>query len=57
MKLLVMIFFLHKPLSILCPNIFLNTLFSNILNLFYFLNVGEHFLHPYKTVGKKYLQF
>jgi len=43
--------FLHSPVSsyLLDPNIFLETLFSNIFSLRSFLNVSEHVSHPYKT--------
>jgi len=46
--------FLHSPvtLSISGPNILLNTLFSNTLNLRFSLNVSDHVSHPYKTKGK-----
>ena len=38
--------------SLLSPNILLNTLFSNTLNLCSSLNVSNHVSHPYKTRGK-----
>jgi hypothetical protein len=46
--------FLQPPvtLSVLGPNILLSTLFSNILNLCYSLNVRDQVSHPYKTTGK-----
>ena len=46
--------FLHSPvtLSILGPNILLNTLFSNTLSLHSSLNVGDQVSHPYKSTGK-----
>jgi hypothetical protein len=36
----------------LSPNILLNTLFSNTLNLRSSLNVSDWVWHPYKTTGK-----
>ena len=49
--------FLHSPatLSLLGPNIFVNTLFSNTLSLRSSLNVTNQVSHPYKTKTK--LQF
>ena len=46
--------FLHSPVtsSILGPNIFLNTRFSNTLSLRVSLNVIDQVSHPYKTTGK-----
>ena len=46
--------FLHSPVtpSLLGPNIFLNTLFSNTLSLRSSLNVSDQVSHPYKTTGK-----
>ena len=46
--------FLHSlvTLSLLGPNIILNTLFSNILNLRSSLNVSDQVSHPYTTTGK-----
>ena len=46
--------FLHSPItsSLLGPNIFLNTLFSNTLRLRSSLNVSDQVSHPYKTTGK-----
>ena len=46
--------FLHSPVtsSLLSPNILLNTLFSNTLNLRSFLNVSDQISHPYKTTRK-----
>ena len=45
--------FLYSPVtsSLLAPNIFLNTLFSN-LSLRSSLNVNDQVSHPYKTTGK-----
>jgi hypothetical protein len=39
-------------LSLLCSNIFLNILFSNILNLRSSLNVKDQVSHPHKTTDK-----
>ena len=46
--------FLQSPVtsSLLGPNIFLNTLFSNTLSLRSSLNVSDQVSHPYKTTGK-----
>ena len=46
--------FLHYPVtsSLLGPNILLNTLFSNTLNLRSSLNISDQVSHPYKTKGK-----
>ena len=46
--------FLHSPvtLSLLGPNIFLSTLFSNILSLRSSLNVSNQVSHPYRTTDK-----
>ena len=46
--------FLHSLVtsSLLGPNIFLNTLFSNTLSLRSSLNVSDQVSHPYKTTGK-----
>ena len=46
--------FLQSPVtpSLLGPNILLNTLFSNTLNLCSSLNVSDQVSHPYKTTGK-----
>ena len=46
--------FLHSPviLSVLSPNILLNTLFSNALSLRSSLNVSDQVSRPYKTTGK-----
>ena len=46
--------FLHSPVtsSLLGPNILLSTLFSNILNLRFCLNVSDQVSLPYKTTGK-----
>ena len=43
--------FLHSPVtsSLLGPNTFLNTLFSNTLSLRSSLNVSDQVSHPYKT--------
>ena len=45
---------LHYPVtsSLLGPNIFLNTMFSNTLSFLSFLNVSDQVSHPYKTTGK-----
>jgi hypothetical protein len=44
----------HYPvtLSILCPNILLNTLFSNTLNPCSSSSMSDQVKHPYKTTGK-----
>jgi hypothetical protein len=39
-------------LSLLGPNIFLSTLFSNVLSLNSSLSVSDQVSHPYKTTGK-----
>ena len=46
--------FLHSTvtLSLLGPNILLNSLFSNTLSLRSSLNVSDQVSHPYKTTGK-----
>jgi hypothetical protein len=46
--------FLHSAVtpSLLAPNVPLNTLFSNTLNLGYSFNVSDQDSHPYKTTGK-----
>jgi hypothetical protein len=46
--------FLHSHVtpSLLGPNTFLNTLFSNTLNLRSYLNVSDQVSHPYKITGK-----
>ena len=46
--------FLHFPVSssLLDPNIFLSTLFSNTVSLLSSLNVCEHVSHPYNTTGR-----
>ena len=46
--------FLHSPVtsSLLASNIFLNTLFSNTLNLRSSLDVSDQVAHPYKTTGR-----
>jgi len=46
--------FLHSPVtsSLLGPNIFLNTLFSNTINLRSSLNVSDQVSQQYKTAGK-----
>ena len=46
--------FLHSLVasSLLGPNIFLNTLFSNTISLRPSLNLSDHVSHPYKTTGK-----
>jgi hypothetical protein len=48
--------FLHSPvtLSLLGPNIHLNTLFANTLNLRSSVNVSDQVSHPHKTTGKIY---
>jgi len=38
--------------SLLGPNIFLNTMFSNTLSFLSPLNVSDQVSHPYKTTGK-----
>ena len=45
--------FLHSPVasSLLGPNTFLNTLFSNTLSLRSSLNVSDQVSHPYRTTG------
>jgi hypothetical protein len=40
--------------SVFSPNILLNTLFSNTLNLCSSLNVRDQVSHPYRTKGKNY---
>ena len=46
--------FLHSPVnsSLLGPNILLNTILSNTLNLYSSRNVSDQISHPYKTRGK-----
>jgi hypothetical protein len=46
--------FLHSPVtsSLVGPNIFLSTLFSNNLSLCSSLNVRVQVSHPYKTTGR-----
>jgi len=46
--------FLHSLVtsSLLGPNTFLNTLFSNTLSLRFSLNVSDQVSHPYKTTSK-----
>ena len=46
--------FLHSPVtySLLGPDIFLNPLFSNTLNLRSPINVSDQVPYPYKTTGK-----
>jgi hypothetical protein len=46
--------FLQSPvtLSLFGPNILLNNLFSNTLNLWSSLNVRDQVSHPYRTTGK-----
>jgi hypothetical protein len=46
--------YLHSPvtLSLIGPNILLNTRFSNILSLRSSLSVSDQVSHPYKTTGK-----
>ena len=45
---------LHSPvtLSLLGPNILLNTIFSNTLSFLSSLNVNDQVSHPHKTTGK-----
>ena len=45
---------LHSPftLSLLGPNILLNTIFSNTLSFLSSLNVSDQASHPYKSTGK-----
>ena len=44
----------HSPVtsSLLGPNIFLNTLFSNNLSFLSYRSVNDHVSHPYKTTDK-----
>ena len=51
--------FLYSPLtsSLLEPNILLNTLFSNSLNLPSSLNVNNQVSYPYKTRGKMIVRY
>ena len=52
-KLSIMSFFHSSVTSyLLGPNFLLNTLFSNIRSLCFFLNVSDQVSHPYKTRGK-----
>ena len=44
----------HFTSSLLCPNILLNTLFSDTLNLRSSLNVTDQVSHPYTTTGQNY---
>ena len=46
--------FLHSPFtsSLVGPNIYLSTQFSNTLSLCFSLNVSDQVSHPYKTTGK-----
>ena len=46
--------FLHSPVtsSLLGPNIFLNTMFSNTLSFLSSRSVNDQVSHPYKTTGK-----
>ena len=46
---------LHSPVtsSLLSPNMFLRTLFSNTLSLRFSFNVRDQVSHPYKTAGRK----
>jgi hypothetical protein len=50
-KLLIMQFS-PLPYYLFDPNVLLNTLFSDTLNLRSSFNVSEHVSHPYKTTGK-----
>jgi hypothetical protein len=45
---------LHTPVtsSLLCPNIFLNILFSNTMSLSSSPNISDQVSHPYKTTDK-----
>jgi fumarate reductase subunit D len=45
---------LYSPVtsSLLCPNILLNTLFSNSLGFLSSPNISDQVSHPYKTIGK-----
>jgi hypothetical protein len=54
MKLSSLCNFLQSPVSssLLDPKIHLRTLFSNILILCFFLNVGDQVSCPYKTTGR-----
>ena len=51
--------FLHYPVisSLLAPNIFLSTLFSNTLNLCSCLNVRGQVSQPFNTTGNTYNSF
>ena len=44
---------LHSPVtsSLLCPNILLNTMFSNTLSFLFSRNVNDRVSHPYKTTN------
>ena len=46
--------FLHSPVtsSLLCPNVFLSTLFSYTFSLCSSLSVSDQVSHPHKTTGK-----
>jgi hypothetical protein len=46
--------FIQSPVtsSLLGPNIYLSTLFSNTLSLCPSLKVRDHVSHPYRTTGK-----
>jgi len=50
--------FLHcsVPSSLLGPNVFLSTVFSNTLSLHSFRNVSDHVSRPCKTTGKIIVQ-
>jgi hypothetical protein len=47
----------HVTSSLLGPNILLSTLFSNTLNQCSSLNVKDQVSHPYKTTGKRKLNY
>jgi hypothetical protein len=51
---LLVMHFVHPPASssLFSPNIFLGTIFSNILSLCSSLNVRNQFSHPYRSTGK-----
>ncbi|KAJ4434021.1 hypothetical protein ANN_16340 [Periplaneta americana] len=53
MRAVVLCNFLHSPVtsSLLAPNIFLRTLFSNALNLCFSLKVRVQVSQPYRTTG------
>jgi hypothetical protein len=49
--------FVYSPVtsSLLGPNNFPSTIFSNILSLCFCLHVSDHILHPYQTTGNIFL--